>query len=199
MQTSVRIVVGHADEAVREAIVRLLGHRHEIAALCATCRHLVESARAHEPNLIVSGAEFTDGDGLAALVEIGREQLIPSVLVTSGHSDRLAEPAVVDHVMAFLNNPLRAVELEAAILLASARHAQLVALRTEIEALRNALADRKVIEKAKGSLMSAERLTEGEAFGRLRRSAQDNRRRIIDEAREVLRTLGKPPLGAPSP
>ena len=62
-------------------------------------------------------------------------------------------------------------------------------LREEAESLSEALAARKVIERAKGLLMEKEGLTEGQAFDRLRRASQVSGRplRVIAEA--VVSTL----------
>jgi response regulator NasT len=105
----------------------------------------------------------------------------------------MVERAMRDHVMAYLLEPVRGGELQAAILLAVARHEQLAQLSEQVDDLKQALADRKVIEKAKGALMAAEGLGEPEAFALLRRRAQNKRRRIVDEAQDVLRSLAAQP------
>jgi response regulator NasT len=56
----------------------------------------------------------------------------------------------------------------------------------ETQALRQALADWKVIERAKRLLMAQQALTEDEAFRRLQRSAMDGQRPLADIARAVL-------------
>jgi len=60
------------------------------------------------------------------------------------------------------------------------------ALFREAQLLRRALAERKIIERAKGKLMERQRTTEDAAFRWLRRRAMDTRTRIADVAREVL-------------
>jgi len=81
--------------------------------------------------------------------------------------------------MGCLIEPVRAVQLASTLDLAVARF-------REMQGLRQALADRKVIEKAKGLLMSREGLIEDEAFRRLRRSSMDTQRSLADTARAVL-------------
>ncbi len=76
------------------------------------------------------------------------------------------------------NDPITAIQA------ASARHEELTALREEAESLSEALATRKLVERAKGLLMERESLTEREAFGRLRRASQVSGRpmRVVAEA-----------------
>ena len=74
---------------------------------------------------------------------------------------------------------LRAAELAPALDLAIARFA-------ETRQLRQTLEDRKVIERAKGTLMTRFGLTEDEAFKRLRRAAMDSRKPMVEVARALL-------------
>jgi response regulator NasT len=57
----------------------------------------------------------------------------------------------------------------------------------DLQELRQALADRKIIEKAKGLVMTRDAVTEEEAFSQLRRRAMDTRRSLAEVCRSVLR------------
>jgi response regulator NasT len=63
-------------------------------------------------------------------------------------------------------------------------------VRDEAESLAEALAARKVIERAKGLLMEKEKLTESEAFARLRKASQVSQRPLKVIAEAVVATLG---------
>ena len=67
------------------------------------------------------------------------------------------------------------------------------ALREEADSLSEALAARKVIERAKGLLMEKESLSEEEAFARLRKASQVSGRPLKVVAEAVLATLGAEP------
>ena len=84
----------------------------------------------------------------------------------------------------YLVKPFREADLLPAIQAASARHDELAALREEADSLAEALATRKLVERAKGLLMDKEGLTEQEAFARLRRASQISGRpmRVVAEA-----------------
>src|SRR4029079_12874350 len=90
----------------------------------------------------------------------------------------------------FLVKPFREQDLLPAIHTARARHEELQALREEAESLQEALDARKVIERAKGLLMTKEGLTEDEAFSRLRRASQTSQRPLKVIAEAVVATLG---------
>jgi response regulator NasT len=81
--------------------------------------------------------------------------------------------------MGFLLKPVQAAQLAPALVIAVARFA-------DTRSLRCALEERKVIERAKGRLMSLHGATEEAAFRWLRRRAMNTRRRMADVARDIL-------------
>ncbi|PYO22256.1 MAG: response regulator, partial [Candidatus Rokuibacteriota bacterium] len=96
------------------------------------------------------------------------------------HTDAaLVERARAAGVMGYLLKPLRPAELAPALDLAIARFA-------ETRQLKQTLEGRKVIERAKGTLMARLGLTEDEAFKRLRRAAMDSRKPMVEVARALL-------------
>ena len=94
-----------------------------------------------------------DMDGIDAARQIYRDCPIPVILVSAYHDQELVERAEEDHVLAFLVKPIKQADLEPAIAIATRRFEQFQALRQEAADLRQALEDRKLIEKAKGLLM----------------------------------------------
>lgn len=146
------------------------------AQRCADAVALVERSK---PTVAIFAVGLPDGDGMEAAAEVIARGTCPVVLLTSHTDDALVERAAAAGVMAFLLKPLRPAELAPALDLAVARW-------TEARALRQRLDDRKVIERAKGTLMLRHGLTEDQAFQRLRRTAMDSRRPLAEIARAVL-------------
>jgi len=118
----------------------------------------------------------------------------PIVLYTPDTSRALLARAARAGVMALLVEPLHPPQLAATLDLAVARFG-------DCEALRRKLADRKVIERAKGRLMALASVTEEDAFRWLRTSAMHARRHLVDVARAVIEAApadGSPPAeGSP--
>ena len=105
-------------------------------------------------------------------------------MLTAYSQEELVSRAVEAGVFGYLVKPFREADLLPAIHTARARHEELATLREEADSLVEALATRKLVERAKGLLMEREGLTEGEAFGRLRRASQVSGRpmRVVAEA-----------------
>ena len=108
------------------------------------------------------------------------------IVVSAHHDPQLIERATDNHVLAYLLKPIRQHDLEPAIGLAMRRFEQFQALRREATDLRQALDDRKIIEKAKGLLMKRDKIDEQEAFRRLQKLAMDQNRKLTDIAQMVL-------------
>ena len=126
-------------------------------------------------------------DGLAAAAELTARGLGRPVVVITGVDDRgLIERSVATGAGAYLTKPIDTRELEAAISLAAARHAELQELQAEVTQTKQTLEERKVVERAKGLLMKALGLAEPDAFRRLQLAARERNLRLVDVARAIV-------------
>lgn len=181
-----RIIVAHGSDDVRAAITEALNSRYTVLAQCGTIIELKQAVLSHEPDLLVTGIWFPDGDGIDTAIELGELRPIPCVISTAARSLELVRKAMEDHVMAYLIEPVTKEELDAALIVAWSRFEQLRDLEDQVEDLKTALEHRKIIERAKGILMAEEAITESEAFAHLRKQAQDRRTRMVDIANQIL-------------
>jgi response regulator NasT len=180
------IAVADDETDTREYLVELLHRLGHQAVAVADGRQLAELCRVSTPDLIISDIRMPGPDGIEAVAEVNRAHPVPVILVSAYHDPALFARAAVPHVMAYLVKPIKQADLEAAIALALPRFRHNRALAEEAAEARQALEDRKVIERAKGSVARRLRLDEEEAFRRLRKRASDVNRKLVDVAREVL-------------
>jgi len=147
----------------------------------------VAEAKASLPDLYLFDIEMPNLDGLAAAVQLAGEGLRRPVVIVTGVDDpSLVERSIASGVSAYLTKPIDTRELEAAIKLAAARHAEFEALEAEVSKAQQALEDRKLVERAKGLLMSALKLSEQDAFRRLQMTARERNLRLADVARRIV-------------
>jgi two-component system, response regulator PdtaR len=161
--------------------------------VCAEARdgeEAVALARAEQPDLAVLDVKMPRLDGIEAARRILAERPLPIVMLTAYGQDELVARAVEAGVFGYLVKPFRETDLLPAIQAARARHAELEALREEAESLAEALATRKVVERAKGLLMERDGLTEQDAFSRLQRASQVSGRPMKVVAEALIATLG---------
>jgi AmiR/NasT family two-component response regulator len=109
---------------------------------------------------------------------------------------------VEDGVISYLLKPATNPSLHAAIQVAVARARELKALQDDVDQLKATLRERKLIERAKGILMSRKQLSESEAFRLLQRQSQDRRIPMAKLAESIIQTeelYEAPDQAAPSP
>jgi two-component system, response regulator PdtaR len=165
--------------------VRSLGH--DPIGPVGDGEQAVVEAKASLPDLYLFDIEMPNLDGLAAAVQLAGEGLRrPVVIVTGVDDSSLVERSIASGVSAYLTKPIDTRELEAAIKLAAARHAEFEALEAEVSKAQQALEDRKLVERAKGLLMSALKLSEQDAFRRLQLTARERNLRLVDVARRIV-------------
>lgn len=187
MSRSLRIVVADDEPDMRDwfqTMLPLLGH--EVVAVAEDGRDLLEKCREARPDLVITDIKMPDMDGIDAASQIYRDGPIPVIIVSAYHDPGLIERAEADHIMAFLVKPIKQADLEPAIAIATRRFEQFLALQLEAANLRQALEDRKIIERAKGLLMKKASLDEGEAFRRLQRLASDRNKKLVDVAQMLI-------------
>jgi AmiR/NasT family two-component response regulator len=189
-----RILIAEDETIIRMDLRSLLeAAGFEICAEARDGEEAVELARTAAPDLAVLDVKMPRLDGIEAARRILDERPIPIVMVTAYGELELVSRAVEVGVFGYLVKPFRETDLLPAIETARARHEELTALREEAESLADALAARKAIERAKGLLMAKERLTEKEAFDRLRRASQVSGRPLRIVAEAVVATLDPDP------
>jgi two-component system, response regulator PdtaR len=187
MSASLRIAVADDEPDMRDYFRKcLLRLGHQVVVVAENGKELVERCRQSRPQLVITDIKMPDMDGIDAAVQIYRDRPIPVILVSAFHDPTLIERAEADHILGYLVKPIKQADLEPAIALAIRRFEQFEALQSEAADLRQALADRKVIERAKGILMKRGVLDEHEAFRRLQRLASEKSRKLIDIAQMVL-------------
>jgi CheY-like chemotaxis protein len=151
-----RIVVGESDPANREHLEQVLSDLGHLVAAASTGQHLVELARAAEPDLVITNATLPDTDGLRAAAAVNQEREVPVILVAGRHEARPPRPVPGNYVMACLTLPVRPPDLRGALAVALARFRLRLRARQEAadvrlgEAARNVLAAEDVFRGLEG-------------------------------------------------
>lgn len=187
MSQGLRIAVADDEADMRDyfqKILPVLGHT--VVSAAQTGRELVEDCKTHRPDLAITDIKMPDMDGIDAANQIYKDRPIPVILISAYHDAELIERAEADHILAYLVKPIKQADLEPAIALATRRFSQFETLRKEAGDLRQALADRKIIERAKGILMKRAGLDEPDAFRRLQKLASEKNKKLIEIATMIV-------------
>jgi response regulator NasT len=183
---SLRIAVADDETDTREYFLELLHRIGHQAVGVSDGQKLAELCAASPPDLIISDIRMPGIDGIEATRTINRQHPVPVILVSAFHDTDLLKRAHEPYVMGYLVKPIKQADLEAAISLAVPQFRHTQALTREAAEARQALEDRKFIERAKGAIARRLQVDEEDAFRRLRKRANDANRRLVELAREVL-------------
>src|SRR5579875_3131691 len=146
----------------------------------------IELATELKPDLVICDIKMPKMDGIAAAAHISGKRIAPVVMLTAFSQRDLIERARDAGAMAYLVKPFEKRDLLPAVEMAMSRFAELQALEAEVSGLRDRLEARKLIERAKGALMTQHKLSEPEAFRWIQRAAMDNRTTMRAVAELVL-------------
>jgi response regulator NasT len=185
-----RILIAEDETIIRLDLRDVLERAgHEVCAEARDGEEAVALAQSEHPELAILDVKMPRLDGIEAARRILAERPIPIVMLTAYGQEELVARAVEAGVFGYLVKPFRETDLLPAIQTARVRHAELETLRDEAESLAEALATRKVVERAKGILMEREGLSENDAFVRLRRASQSSGRSLRVVAEAVIATF----------
>ena len=180
-----RILVAEDETIIRLDLCGLLERAgYEVVAEARDGEEAVELAREHEPDLAVMDVKMPRLDGIEAARRILEERPIPIVMLTAFGQRELVERAAEAGVYGYLVKPFREQDVVPAI--ETARRATGSWSRSGPRPTRwpRRSSPRKAIERAKGLLMEKEKLSEADAFARLRKASQVSGRplRVIADA-----------------
>jgi AmiR/NasT family two-component response regulator len=183
-----RVLIAEDDPLIALGLAeRLRSLGHEPLGPACDGEQAIEMAKASSPDLYLFDIEMPNVDGLEAAARLAAAGWRRPVVVVTGVDDpSLIERSIASGVSAYLTKPVDSRELQAAIELAAARHAEFQALEAEVDRAQQALEDRKLVERAKGLLMAALNLSEQDAFRRLQLTARERNLRLADVAARIV-------------
>ncbi len=183
--TSKRILIAEDETLIRMDLAEMLSENgYEVIAEATNGEEAIALAQELKPDLAILDVKMPKLDGITAAEEIVK--LAPVLMLTAFSQKDLVERALDAGVMAYVVKPFTIDDLIPAIEIATARHAQMIALQSEIADLTERLETRKLVDRAKGILMQAMKLSEPDAFKWIQRTAMDKRVSMKQVAEAVI-------------
>jgi response regulator NasT len=183
--TRIRILVAEDETLIRMDLVEMLGEAgYEVVAEATDGAQAIELAQIHKPDLAILDVKMPVLDGISAAEKI--IAIAPVLMLTAFSQRELVERARDAGVMAYVVKPFSIGDLVPAIEIAISRHLQMRSLADEVADLHERLETRKIIDKAKGILMSALNLSEPQAFSWIQKAAMDRRLTMKEVALAVI-------------
>src|SRR6476646_11086498 len=156
-----RVIIAEDEALIRLDLSEMLAEEgFEVVGQAVDGEQAVTMATELRPDLVIMDVKMPKKDGIDAAAEIVGEQIAPVVILTAFSQRELIERARDAGAMAYLVKPFSKSDLLPAIELAVARHAEMVALRAEVTDVTDRLEARKIIDRAKGLLMTNQKMSE---------------------------------------
>jgi response regulator NasT len=188
-----KVLVVEDEALIRMDLAEMLTEEgYVVAGEAGDGEQALELARRLHPDLVIMDIKMPKMDGITAATSIVEERIAPVVMLTAFSQRELIEQARDAGAMAYLVKPFARHELVPAIELAVSRFAEKRALEDEVATLSERLETRKVVDRAKGLLMTRQQMTEPEAFRWIQRTAMDRRTTMKAVATAVVEGLAAP-------
>ncbi|MBP6612207.1 MAG: ANTAR domain-containing protein [Aquabacterium sp.] len=173
-------------ERARVLRIALLEAGYNVVAALPGDAFLPERIGQIQPDLIVVDAESQGRDILEHVVMATRDERRPIVMFSDDEDTAYLRKAVAAGVSAYVAVGTPAERIKPVLDVAMARFEMEESLRRELASARSELADRKVLDRAKGLLMSRQGLTEPQAHARLRKAAMDKGLKLVEVAQRLI-------------
>ena len=187
MKDSLKIVVVEADRELALQIVDVLrAEGWDEVTVLGDSSGLARKIEEMSPDLVLIDLENPSRDALEQ-VSIATESDARAVAMFVDHSDDEMTRAAMDAgLSAYVVGSPEPDRVRSVLKTAIARFQVTSQLRRELELAKQALEDRKAIDRAKGMIMRARGVSEEEAYKLMRRTAMSQNRKVIEVANALL-------------
>jgi two-component system, response regulator / RNA-binding antiterminator len=173
-------------ERSRSLRIGLLEAGYNIVAVLPVDTFLPDRLAQLQPDMIIVDAESQARDTLEHVVMATRDARRPIVLFTDDSDTSHVRAAIAAGVTAYVVDGLAPDRVKPVLEVALARFEHEEMLRRELAEARSQLADRKVVDRAKGLLMQRHQIGEPEAYARIRKAAMDKGLKMADIAQRIV-------------
>jgi AmiR/NasT family two-component response regulator len=182
----VRVLIAEDEALIRMDLREMLTEQgHEVVGEARDGAEAIELARSLSPDVVFMDINMPGVSGIEAAAVLGEERVAPVVMVTAFSQASYVEQAAAAGAMAYIVKPFSAADVLPAMAVAVSRYSEAASLAEEVADLSERLESRKVVERAKGILMSRG-MSEPEAFKRLQKLAMDKRKTLREIAEAVI-------------
>ena len=189
--TILRILIVDRDPARAAVLEQALADAgHRVVGRTADEGSLLQIVSDTQPDVVIVDMDAPGRDTLEDLREVGRDNPKPIIMFSNNRDGDYIRQAVQAGVSAYVVDGLSKERILPIVEVAIARFREFQALRRELAEVRVQLADRKIVDKAKGILIQRKGLTEDQAYALLRKTAMNRGLRIADVARTLLSLEG---------
>ena len=180
------LLINDTDKPIAELCQALIEHGYEVLPVVASSRTLSEAVKLQKPDIVIVDTESPSRDTLEQLALMHSAAPRPVVMFSHDADQHLISAAVGAGVTTYVVDGLAPERVAPILTVALARFAEESRLRQRLAVVENELADRKLIDRAKGVLMDKRKMTETQAYETLRTQSMKQGLKIEEIARQII-------------
>lgn len=187
MTAKLTILIVEPDKTRADAIIDSLSATgdHHIRVLSESTG-LARSVAELNPDLVLVDVANPSRDAIDALTLASSPLERPVAMFVDRSDDGLTKAAIEAGVSAYVVDGMHPDRIKPILDAAIARFHMFSRMRSELEATKRALEERKIIDRAKGILMRARDMSEDEAYALIRKTAMSQNKKIADVAQALV-------------
>lgn len=179
------------DTPTQSAILEqaLLDQGLTVVCRLESAQSLIKNVEIHQPDIIIMDLESPDRDTLENMTVLNQHNPKPVIMFSEEDDSKIITQAIQAGASAYIVDGLNPHRVKPILDVAIARFREHQALRKELKQTRDQLADRKIIDKAKGLLMKTKGLDEEQAYHAMRKMAMDQSKPLVEIAQNILSVM----------
>ena len=182
-----RVVIAEDEALIRLDLKEMLEEEgYAVVGEAGDGEQAIALAAQHRPDLVILDVKMPRLDGISAAEQIVGRRIAPVIILTAFSQRELVERAGEAGAMAYLVKPFSKSDLVPAIEIAMSRHQEMLALEREVAGLQEQLETRKLVDRAKGVLMTQLSMSEPDAFRWIQKASMDRRLSMREVAEAVI-------------
>jgi response regulator NasT len=180
------LLVNDTEKPIGELRAALQAAGYEVLEEVAAADALLKAVESQQPDAVIIDVDSPSRDTLEQLAVMHRHAPRPVVMFSADGDDRLIRDVVAAGVTAYVVDGLTPARMAPILQVALARFEQQAHIRRQLGEVQQQLADRKLIDRAKGLLVEKRGVSEAEAYASMRQLAMRQNQKLVDIARQII-------------
>jgi len=180
------LLVNDTEKPIGELRAALQAAGYVVLEEVAAADALLKAVESQQPDAVIIDVDSPSRDTLEQLAVMHQHAPRPVVMFSADGDDRLIRAVVAAGVTAYVVDGLTPARMAPILQVALARFEQQAHIRRQLGDVQQQLADRKLIDRAKGLLVEKRGMSEADAYASLRQLAMRQGQKLVDVARQVI-------------
>ncbi|HAT56546.1 MAG TPA: response regulator [Veillonellaceae bacterium] len=190
MKETYQIVIADDEALIVMDLKEMLEEEgHHVAAVAKDGVEALEAVKKYHPDLVIMDVKMPRLDGIQAARMISHDNLAPVVLLTAFGDEEIIEKAKQSLVFGYVMKPVEEKTLFPAIQIAVSQFRQKAEMIGHVQNVEKELAERKMVERAKGLLMDYYHIGDDEAYRKMQHVSMKNGIPLAVVAQKVIKEI----------